>query len=220
MLAALTNALRVVKKELDRVQIVISGAGAAAMAITRMLISAGADAKKIVMVDSTGPLSSARADLNPYKKEIARLTNGRRITTSLADALVDADVCIGVSVANILQPAWITTMAQKAIVFAMANPNPEIAPALAAKLPIAVFGTGRSDLPNQINNVLAFPGIFRGAFDAHATAITEPMKLAAARAIAGLVSPSKLRAQYIIPQALDRRVAPAVARAVMRAWKK
>lgn len=217
VLAALINALLVVKKSAKKLTVVINGAGAAANAIVKLLIAYGVQASHILVVDSTGIIYSGRVGLNDEKKKIAKLTNAKKQRGGLEQALSGADVCIGVSVANALHPEWVEHMAQDPIVFAMANPNPEISLVNAKKAKIAVFGTGRSDYPNQINNVLAFPGIFRGALDAGATAITEKMKMAAALAIAKLVPKSQRSATYIIPSPLDRRVAKAVAKAVQRA---
>ena len=219
VLAALTNALRVVGKKLPEVKIVINGAGAAAIAIAKILIADGANREKMIMLDSKGILNPSRADLRGAKREIADQTNKLRITGVLPDALYGADVFIGVSVGGALKPEWTKRMREHAIVFAMANPTPELSFEDARRTKIAVFGTGRSDYPNQINNVLAFPGVFRGALDAKATAITEEMERAAARAIAGLIPPKKLRPDNIIPKPFDTRVAPAVASAVARAWK-
>jgi len=214
--AALINALKVVKKKLANVRIVINGAGAAATAVTKFLIFAGADAKKIRVLDTKGILSLGREHMNHAKDGLARLTNLKGEKGELKDALKNADVFIGMSAKDVLNPEWIENMADKPIIFALANPDPEIDSKTVKKTKIAVFGTGRSDLPNQINNVLAFPGIFRGALDANARQITDEMKLAAARAIASLVSVKKLRATYIIPDPFDKRVSLAVARAVKK----
>lgn len=212
--AALINALKVVKKDLSKIHIVINGAGAAATATTKFLVYAGADPKKIRVLDTKGVLALKREHMNRSKDELARLTNSKGERGALKDVLQHADVFIGMSGKGALKPEWITNMADKPIVFALANPDPEIDPKSVKKTKIAVFGTGRSDLPNQINNVLAFPGIFRGALDANASQITEEMKLAAARAIATLVPAKKLSATYIIPDPFDKRVALAVARSV------
>ncbi|MEK7139989.1 MAG: NADP-dependent malic enzyme [Patescibacteria group bacterium] len=214
VLAALINALKVVKKKLGDVRIVINGAGAAATATTKFLIYAGANPKNIRVLDTKGILALGREQMSPSKNELARLTNSKGERGNLKDALRNADVFIGMSAKNTLKPEWVAQMADKPIVFALANPDPEIDPKLAKKTKIAVFGTGRSDLPNQINNVLAFPGIFRGALDAEARDITNDMKLAAARAIASLVPTKKLSATYIIPDPFNKKVALAVARAV------
>ncbi len=216
VLAALINALKVVKKNPRSISVVINGAGSAAHAIAQLLMKYGVDGKKMIMVDSTGIIYRGRPKLTPVKKQLATVTNAKQRCGGLQEALVGADAFIGVSVADVLKSEWIPTMNKKPIVFAMANPNPEISYTAAKKTQIAVFGTGRSDYPNQINNVLVFPGIFRGALDAGATAITEKMKMAAAKAIANLVPTSKLSATNIIPSPLDRRVSKAVARAVQQ----
>ncbi|PJE60065.1 MAG: NAD-dependent malic enzyme [Candidatus Portnoybacteria bacterium CG10_big_fil_rev_8_21_14_0_10_44_7] len=218
VLAALLNALRVVKKNIGAVKIVINGAGAAALSVVRLLIMAGARSRQIILVDSKGIIYAGRDALNPYKQKIAKITNPQKIRGGLAEALVGADIFIGLSVADVLTRAMVKTMADQPIVFAMANPDPEIAYAKAKKTKIAIFGTGRSDYPNQINNVLAFPGIFRGALDTRATQITEEMKLAAAYAIAGLVAKRELKPTCIIPAATDKMVARAVAAAVKKAY--
>lgn len=220
VLAALLNALRVTKKDIKLVRIVISGAGAAAVAIYRMLLRAGVLRGNVIMLDSKGILHPDRGGLRGYKQEIALETNRKGRTGGLSAALPGADVFIGVSSGNVLKPEWIDLMADKPIVFAMANPDPEIAYDAAKKTKIAVLGTGRSDFPNQINNVLAFPGIFKGALTAGAGTITEEMKLAAAHSLAKLVSQKELSATFIIPKPFDKRVAQAVARAVAQAWKK
>jgi len=216
VLAALTNALKVVQKEIGKIRVVVNGAGSAAMAIANLLFKAGLDSKQLIMVDSKGVIHEGRDDLNPYKVKIAKNTNGNKLTGGLKEALQDADVFIGVSVKGALDPAWVSLMANEPIVFAMANPDPEISFEDAKKTKIAVFGTGRSDYPNQINNVLAFPGIFRGALDIRARQITEEMKLAAAKAIASLVSKKDLCADCIMPKPFDKRVVKAVAAAVKR----
>ncbi len=220
VLSALINALKVVKKEKENVKLVVNGAGSAAIAITKLLIAYGFNAKKLIMVDSKGSIHKKRTDLNKYKGQIAELTNAEMKDGGLKEALVDADIFVGVSVADVLKPEWVETMAKDPIVIAMANPNPEISFTNAKKTKIKVFGTGRSDLPNQINNVLVFPGIFRGALDSGAKQITEEMKLASAKAIANLVSKKELSANYIIPNPFDKRVAKAVANAVKKATKK
>jgi malate dehydrogenase (oxaloacetate-decarboxylating) len=212
VLAALRGALALTGRRLETTRIVVSGAGAAGVAVTRMLQAAGAT--DIVVADSRGVLDPARSDLNPFKAEISATTNPRRVSGDLECALRDADVFIGVS-GGCVSSAAIARMASDAIVFALANPVPEIHPEVASRH-ARVVATGRSDFPNQINNVLAFPGVFRGAFDAAAHRITEAMKLAAADALAGLVADS-LREDYVIPSPFDPRVAPAVAEAVARA---
>jgi malate dehydrogenase (oxaloacetate-decarboxylating) len=209
VLAALLNALKVVKKNLDQVRIVINGAGAAGIAVTHLLQQAGAT--HVVVCDRQGILSRSRSDLTPEKAAIAVEESG-----SLAEALVGADVFIGVSVANALTPEMVETMAPDPIVFALANPVPEIQPELVADR-VAVMATGRSDYPNQINNVLAFPGVFRGALDCRAKQINTEMCLAAAHAIANLISPEDLDPQWIIPSVFDGRVVPQVAAAVIQA---
>ncbi len=214
VLAALLNALKYIKKDIANILAVINGAGAAAMAIANMLMKAGLPGKNLVMLDSADTLYFGREGMNSYKEKIAIATNPRKIKGGLKEALKNADVFIGVSAGNVLKGDWVERMADKPIVFAMANPNPEISYEEAKKTKIAVFGTGRSDYPNQINNVLAFPGIFRGALDAGAKEITEEMKLSAARAISSLVSKKEIKAGIVIPKPFDKRVAKAVAKAV------
>ena len=214
-LAGLTNALKVVGKKLSEVRIVISGAGAAAISIARLLLSAGA--VDVTLCDRQGAICQGREGLNWIKQEMAALTNPQGRTGSLADAVAGADVFIGVSGPGTMTRAMVSTMAKDAVVFACANPTPEIFPEGAKAGGAAVVATGRSDYPNQINNVLAFPGIFRGALDARASDINDGMKLAAAGALAALVPEQELSAGYIIPAAFDPRVAPAVARAVAQA---
>lgn len=217
ILAALLNALKVVRKAPHNVSIVMNGAGAAAIATADLLIRAGFSAGSMIMVDSRGCLHPERGDISGEKRRLALMTNERGCEAGLEEALRDADVFIGISRGNVLNPAWIEHMADKPIVFAMANPDPEIAYDAAKRTKAAVIGTGRSDYPNQINNVLAFPGVFKGALEAGAPRITERMKLGAARAIARLVSHAALRRGIVVPNALDRRVVAAVARAVRRA---
>lgn len=219
VLAALINALKVVKKDSKKIKLVVNGAGSAAIAITNLLIRFGLNAKNIIMVDSKDTLYVGRADLNPYKAKIAKITNGKKIKGGLKEALVNADVFVGVSVADALKPEWVETMANDPVVFAMANPNPEISLEDTKKTKIKVFGTGRSDYPNQINNVLVFPGIFRGALDSGAKQITEEMKIASSLAIANLVSKKELSPEYIIPNPFDKRVARSVANAVKKCTK-
>ena len=214
-LAGLTNALRVVGKTLDGVRIVINGAGAAAISIARLLLRAGA--ADVTLCDRQGAICAGREGLNWIKEEMAALTNPARRTGSLAETLAGADVFIGVSAPGVLTEAMVGTMAKGAVVFACANPTPEIFPEDAKAGGAAVVATGRSDYPNQINNVLAFPGIFRGALDARASDINDEMKLAAAEALSSLVSPEELTAEHIIPEAFDRRVCAAVSEAVRRA---
>ena len=214
-LAGLQNALKVVGKKKEEVKIVTSGAGAAAIAIVRLLLSAGF--RNIVMTDRSGAIYQGRSGLNWVKEEMAQVTNLSRQTGSLAEVIQGADVFIGVSAPGTLTVEMVQSMAKDAIVFACANPTPEIFPEDAKRGGAAVVSTGRSDYPNQINNVLAFPGIFRGAFDVRASDINEEMKMAAAQALADLVSPEELSADYIIPAAFDHRVGPAVAAAVAKA---
>jgi malate dehydrogenase (oxaloacetate-decarboxylating) len=214
VLAALLNALRVVGKELEDARVVITGAGAAGASTARMLLSAGAH--DVVCTDRPGILHPECDWLDEAKAELARETNPRRLRGEVADALVGADVFIGLSGPGAVTVEEIRSMAPDAIVFAMANPSPEIAPEEIEEL-VAVVGTGRSDYPNQINNVLAFPGVFRGALDVRASAITREMELAAAHALAEVVDAEHLAADYVLPSVFDRRVAPAVAAAVARA---
>ena len=213
-LAGLTNALKVVGKKLEDVKIVVNGAGAAAISITKLLLSAGA--KDITLCDRKGAIYAGRDGLNWIKEEMAQVTNPAKKVGSLADVLVGVDVFIGVSAPNSVTTDMIKTMNKDAIVFACANPTPEIFPDDAKAGGAAVISTGRSDYPNQINNVLAFPGIFRGALDARASDINDAMKIAAAHALADLVG-DDLSADYIIPAAFDPRVANAVAAAVKQA---
>lgn len=216
-LAGLTNALKVVGKKKDDVKIVTSGAGAAAIAITKLLLSAGF--KDITMCDRKGAIYKGREGLNWIKTEMAEVTNLSHKAGSLADMLVGADVFIGVSAPGTVTTEMVKTMNKDAIIFACANPTPEIFPDEAKAGGARVISTGRSDYPNQINNVLAFPGIFRGAFDVRASDINEEMKVAAAEALAGLVG-DELSKDYIIPAAFDPRVGPAVAKAVAEAARK
>ena len=211
-LAGLLNALKVVNKKKEDVKIVTSGAGAAAISIVKLLLSAGF--KKVVMTDRRGAIYEGREGLNWIKEEMSKETNRDMEKGSLADVIKGADVFIGVSAPGTLTTEMVKTMNKDAIVFACANPTPEIFPDDAKAGGAAVVSTGRSDFPNQINNVLAFPGIFRGTFDVRAKDINEEMKMAAAMAIAGLVSDEELNADYIIPKAFDKRVGPAVAKAV------
>ena len=214
-LAGLTNALKVVGKKLEDVKIVVNGAGAAAISITKLLLSAGA--KNITLCDRKGAIYAGRDGLNWIKEEMAQVTNPAKQSGSLADVLAGADVFIGVSAPNSVTTDMVKTMNKDAIVFACANPTPEIFPDEAKAGGAKVVSTGRSDYPNQINNVLAFPGIFRGAFDVRASDINEEMKMAAAQALAGLVSEEELSAEYILPAAFDPRVKDAVAAAVAQA---
>ena len=214
-LAGLINALKVVGKKKEDVKIVTSGAGAAAISIVKLLLSAGF--KNVIMTDRTGAIYAGREGLNWIKEEMAQVTNLEKKAGKLADVIVGADVFIGVSAPGTLTTDMVKTMAKDAIVFACANPTPEIFPEDAKAGGAAVVSTGRSDYPNQVNNVLAFPGIFRGTFDVRASDINEEMKMAAAMAIAGLISDEELNADYIIPAAFDERVGPAVAKAVAEA---
>lgn len=216
--AALINALKVVKKDLSTARIVINGAGSAGVAITEFLLSLGG--RDIVVCDRAGVLEQHSEAFNAVQRELAARTNPRGVKGTLSDAVKGADVFIGVSVKDVLKPDDVRAMAKDAVVFAMANPSPEIMPDLAKAAGARVVATGRSDYPNQINNVLAFPGIFRGALDARAKDITEGMQIAAARAIAGLVADDELNEEYILPRAFDRRIAPAVAAAVAACAKK
>jgi malate dehydrogenase (oxaloacetate-decarboxylating) len=218
VLSALINALKVVGKRMEDIKVVTSGAGAAGIAIIKLLISMGL--KNVVMCDRTGAIYQGRENLNPAKEEIAAITNQSRESGSLKDVIRGADVFIGVSSPGTVTPEMVKSMAPGAILFPMANPTPEIMPDLAKAAGAAVVGTGRSDFPNQINNVLAFPGIFRGTFDVRASDINDEMKLAAAYALADLVSPQELSPDYIIVPAFDPRVGPAVAKAVAEAAKK
>ena len=214
-LAGLLNALKVVDKKKEDVKIVTSGAGAAAISIVRLLLSAGF--KNVIMTDRTGAIYAGREKLNWIKEEMAQVTNLDKVSGSLADVIVGADVFIGVSAPGTLTTEMVKTMNKDAIVFACANPTPEIFPEDAKAGGARVISTGRSDYPNQVNNVLAFPGIFRGTFDVRASDINEEMKMAAAMAIAGLISDDELNEDYIIPAAFDPRVGPAVAKAVAEA---
>jgi malate dehydrogenase (oxaloacetate-decarboxylating) len=211
VLAALTNALRCVEKELTDVRIVVSGAGAAGTAIVTLLLAAGA--YDVVVVDREGALSADDETLSAAHRELASATNPRRATGSLREVLVDADVFVGVSAPGILDPTWIPTMAAKPVVFALANPDPEVDPAEADKY-AAVVASGRSDYPNQINNVLAFPGVFRGLLDAGASHVTTDMLLRAAQAIADTVSTEELHAAFIIPSVFHPDVTKRVASAI------
>ncbi|MDR0928513.1 MAG: NAD-dependent malic enzyme, partial [Oscillospiraceae bacterium] len=213
--AALLNALRVVGKALAEARVVVNGAGAAGISIARFLLAMGA--QDMLLVDRQGVLAEGLNGMNPAQAEMARLTNREGLRGTLSDAMRGADVLIGVSAPGVVSGEMVAAMRPGAVVLAMANPVPEIFPEEAKAAGAAVVGTGRSDYPNQINNVLAFPGIFRGALDVRASDINEPMKLAAARAIAALVSDGELSAEYILPAAFDPRIAPAVAEAVAEA---
>ena len=217
-LAGLQNALKVVGKKKEDVKIVTSGAGAAAIAIVKLLLAAGF--KNITMCDRKGAIYTGREGLNWIKEEMAQVTNLDKKAGSLADMLVGADVFIGVSAPGMVTKEMVAAMNRDAIIFACANPTPEIFPDEAKAGGAKVVSTGRSDYPNQINNVLAFPGIFRGAFDVRASDINEEMKMAAAEALAGLISDEELNENYIIPAAFDPRVGPAVAEAVAEAARR
>ncbi len=213
--AALINALRVVGKKIEDVRVVINGAGSAGCAIGKHLMNIGV--RHLIMVDRFGIIARDDESLNDAHKEMAALTNEECIHGTLADAMVGADVFVGVSAPGVVSEAMVASMAKDAIVFPMANPTPEIMPDLALRAGARIVGTGRSDFPNQINNVLAFPGIFRGALDCRASCINEQMKVATSFALADLVSADELSEDYIIPPALDKRVATVVAEAVIKA---
>ena len=213
--AAMLNALRVVNKKIDQVKVVINGAGAAGCSIGHHLMDLGV--KNLIMVDRFGIICEGMEGLNPAHEELSHVTNREHLRGTLADAMKGADVFIGVSAPGIVSKEMVASMAPGACVFPMANPVPEILPNLAREAGAAVVGTGRSDFPNQINNVLAFPGIFRGALDVRATEINDAMKMAASHAIAELVSDDELSADYIMPKAFDKRVGKAVAAAVAQA---
>jgi len=217
-LAGMVNALRIVDKKLSEVSVVVNGAGAAATAVTHLLISCGLT--DVVLCDRTGALWAGRENLNEAKTEIAAITNQKMKKGSLKDVIVGADVFIGVSAPGVLTEDMVRTMAKDPVIFACANPTPEIMPEIAARAGVKVMATGRSDYPNQVNNVLAFPGIFRGALDVRASDINDEMKLAAAYAIADLVSAEELCPEFVIPDAFDPRVGKAVAAAVSAAARK
>ena len=216
--AALINALKVAGKTMDSIKVVVNGAGSAGIAITKHLLNLGV--KNVIMVDRFGIICEGMEELNSEQAYMATITNKEHMKGTLADAMKGADMFLGVSAPNIVTKEMVASMAEKPIVFAMANPTPEIMPDLAKEAGAAVVGTGRSDFPNQINNVLAFPGIFRGALDCRAKEINEEMKIAASYAIAGLVSDEDLSSEYILPNALDKRIGKAVAQAVTEAAKK
>ena len=213
--AALINACRLTGRELSTARIVFSGAGAAGISIASLMLELGA--RDIVLCDVDGALYEGKPGMNPAQERIAAQTNPRGVTGSLADALADADVFVGVSVAGVLSQDMVRSMAPHPIVFALANPVPEIMPNEARAAGAAVCASGRSDFPNQINNVLVFPGVFRGALDVRARDISDGMMVAATHAIAGMVGEDELRADYILPSALDKRVVPVVAAAVAEA---
>ena len=216
--AAMLNALKVTGRKLEDIRVVTSGAGAAGIAIIKLLVSLGL--KDVIMCDRKGAIYEGREGLNAEKEEMAKISNREMRKGSLAEVLKGADVFIGVSAPGTVTPEMVKTMAPNPILFPMANPVPEIMPDLAKEAGAAVVGTGRSDFPNQINNVLAFPGVFRGAFDVRAKDINDEMKIAASEALAGLITDEELSADYIIPKAFDKRVGPAVAKAVAEAARK
>lgn len=216
--AAVLNALKVVKKDLGEINAVINGSGSAGIAIAKHLLNLGL--KNLTMVDRAGIICEGMDGLNPEQQYMSTITNRSKKTGTLADAMKNADLFIGVSAPNIVNEEMVKSMADEPIIFAMANPTPEIMPDAAKKAGARIVGTGRSDFPNQINNVLAFPGIFRGALDCRASEINEEMKAAASYAIASLVSDDELNDEYILPKAFDRRVGKAVAEAVMEAARK
>lgn len=218
VLAALYNALKLIEKNIAKAKVVINGGGAAGLAIANMLLAAGVT--DLIVVDKQGIISSSDSSLPAHHAEIAQRTNKQQLTGSLEQALIGADVFIGVSAPGALQPAWIGKMASKPVIFAMANPTPEIFPDEAKAGGAYIVGTGRSDYPNQINNVLAFPGIFRGALDARAKNISQAMQLAAARGLADIVSADKLAVDYILPNAFEPNVAKVVAESVKAAVDK
>ncbi|MBE5998030.1 MAG: malic enzyme-like NAD(P)-binding protein [Eubacteriales bacterium] len=215
MLAGMMNALKIVGKKMEDVKIVTSGAGAAGIAIIRLLMAMGL--KNVIMTDRQGAIYEGRDGLNPIKEEMAKITNAAREKGSLADVIKGADVFIGVSGPGVLTGDMVRSMAKDPVIFACANPEPEILPEEAKAAGAAVVSTGRSDFPNQVNNVLCFPGIFRGALDVLASDINDAMKIAAAKAIAGMVTDEELNAEYILPAAVDRRVKDVVAKAVAQA---
>ena len=215
VLASVLNALKVVGKDITRIKAVVNGAGSAGMAITRLLVSRGL--KNVIMCDKYGSLYRGNPEMNPEQAKLAELTNPDNVDGKLADVIKGADLFIGVSAPNMLTPEMIKTMADNPVVFAMANPVPEIMPDVAKEAGVRVIGTGRSDFPNQINNVLAFPGIFKGALSVRASDINDEMKLAAAEAIASIITDEELNEDYIIPDAFDKRVCDYVSKAVAKA---
>ena len=217
VLSAMLNALKLVNKNISEIEAVVNGSGAAGIAITKLLMSMGL--KNVILCDRTGAIYEGRENLNAEKAEMAKISNKAMKKGSLKDVLVGADVFIGVSAPNTLTKEMVKTMAKDPIIFAMANPVPEIMPDEAAEAGVKIMGTGRSDFPNQINNVLAFPGIFKGALSVRASDINDEMKIAAAKAIADLISDDELKPEYVIPDAFDKRVADAVAKAVAQAAK-
>lgn len=216
--AAMINAMKLTGRELSQQQAVVSGAGAAGVAVTSLLMSMGL--KNVILCDSKGAIYEGREDLNPFKQQMAKISNKLRVRGSLAEAIDGADIFIGVSAPGIVTEEMIKSMRPDPIIFAMSNPVPEVMPDIAKKAGASVVGTGRSDYANQINNVLAFPGIFRGALDVRASDINDDMKIAAAYALAELISDSELKSDYVIPAPFDPRVGPAVAKAVAAAARK
>ena len=216
-LAAMLNALKLVGKKLEDIKVVTSGAGAAGIAIIKLLIASGLNSENVILCDRKGAIYKGREGLNKEKEEMAEITNKNCQKGTLADVLVGADVFLGISAPGCVTPEMVKSMNKDPIIFPMANPVPEIMPDLAYEAGAAVVGTGRSDFPNQINNVLAFPGIFRGALDVRASDINDAMKIAAAKAIADFVTPEKLNKDYIIPSAFEDGIAQAVAKAVAQA---
>lgn len=216
--AALINALKVVEKNISEIKVVVNGAGSAGIAISKHLLNLGV--KNLTLVDRFGIICEGMEELNPAQADMAKVTNLEHKNGTLMDAMKATDVFIGVSAPNIVNTEMVQSMASDAIIFAMANPNPEIMPDVAKAAGAKVVGTGRSDFPNQINNVLVFPGVFRGALDCRATTINEEMKVATSYAIANLVTNTELSADYILPSALDKRVAMSVAKAVIEAANK
>jgi malate dehydrogenase (oxaloacetate-decarboxylating) len=209
VLAALINSLKLVKKRKENITVVICGAGAAGVAITKLLTTYGV--KNIILVDSNGIVSKSRTGLNDVKKKLLKITNPNNVTGGLREALVGANVFVGVSVAGILKPEYVKEMAKKPIIFAMANPTPEIMPDIAKQAGAYIVGTGRSDFPNQINNVLAFPGLFRGLLDTGIKVVTDEIKLAVAHTLAGYIKTTDLTVDNILPSVLDKKVSRAVA---------
>lgn len=218
VLASVLNALKLVNKDITKIKAVVNGAGAAGSSITKILVSRGL--KNVIVCDINGSLYRGKEGLNPEQAKLAEITNPKNIDGTLAEVMKGADLFIGVSAPNIVSREMVASMADKPVLFAMANPVPEIMPDEALAAGAAVVGTGRSDFPNQINNVLAFPGIFRGALDVRASDINDEMKIAAAEAIAGLITDEELNAEYIIPDAFDKRVVENVAKAVGEAARK
>lgn len=218
VLAAMLNALKLTNKDIHDIEVVVNGSGAAGIAITKLLMAMGLE--KVILCDTKGAIYEGRDNLNPIKEEMAKISNLHKKKGLLEDVIVGADVFLGVSAAGVLTKEMVKTMANDPIIFAMANPTPEIMPDEAIEAGASVVGTGRSDFPNQINNVLAFPGIFRGTLDVRASDINDEMKIAAAKAIAELVSDEELNAEYVIPAPFDPRVGSAVAKAVAEAARK